>query len=183
MHLLEINDLKNNYLKYGFTDYNRSDNYNGVRNAIENVIDIKGWHLNNKFYITNINSSIQTGSYVRPTFDVYRSFAGLKDIKIGATYSSENNQQVAKISDTLLPISFAFNTWQVYVKSSEKKPNKWGITYSTRENKIPFQKDLISQDKSQNINLMTELMSNEHQAVSAECYISQTGSNQQKFFK
>jgi hypothetical protein len=159
---LQINDLKNNYLKYGFTNYNRSDNFNGVRNSLENIMDIKGWHFNNKFYITNINSSIQTGSYVRPSFDVYRSFAGLNDVKIGASYSSENNQQVAKIADTLLPISFAFNTWQVYVKSSEKKPDKWGITYSTRENKIPFQKDLISQDRSQNINLMTELMSNEH---------------------
>jgi hypothetical protein len=160
---LEIADVKNNFLKYQFTDYNRSDNYNGVRNAIENVMDIKGWHFNNKFYITNINSAIQTGSYLRPTIDVYRSFAGLKDIKIGANYSSENNQQIAKISDTLLPISFAFNTWQVYIKSSEKKMNKWGISYSTRENKIPFQKGLISQDKSQNINLMTELMNNEHQ--------------------
>ncbi len=160
---LEINDIKNNFLKYQFTDYNRSDNYNGVRNAIENVMNIKGWHFNNKFYITNINSTIQTGSYLRPTIDVYRSFEALKDIKIGANYSSENNQQIAKISDTLLPISFAFNTWQVYIKSSEKKLNKWGISYSTRENKIPFQKGLISQDKSQNINLMTELMNNEHQ--------------------
>ncbi len=61
-----------------------------------------------------------------------------------------------------MPISFAFTTWQVYVKSSEKKHNKWGITYYTRENKIPFQKGLITQDKSQNINLMTELMNNEH---------------------
>ncbi|MDE3183676.1 MAG: hypothetical protein KGM16_09685 [Bacteroidota bacterium] len=159
----EINDIKNNFLKYQFTDYNRSDNYNGVRNAIENVMNIKGWHFNNKFYITNINSTTQTGSYLRPTIDVYRSFADLKDIKIGANYSSENNQQIAKISDTLLPISFAFNTWQVYIKSSEKKMNKWGISYSTRENKIPFQKGLLSQDKSQNINLMTELMNNEHQ--------------------
>ncbi len=162
---LELNDFKNNYLKYGFTDYNRSDNFNGVRNAIENVMEIKGWHFNNRFSITNINSSIQTGSYLRPTFEVYRSFAGLNDIKIGANYSSENNQQVAKISDTLMPISFAFNIWQVYVKSSEKKPNKWGINYSARENKIPFQKELISQDKSRNINLMNELMSNEHRQL------------------
>ena len=159
---LGISDKQNNFLKYQFTNYNRSDNYNGVRNAIENVMEIKGWHFNNQFYITNINSSIQKGSYVRPTIDVSRSFASLKDIKIGAICASENNQQIAKISDTLLPVSFAFNTWQVYIKSSEKKLNKWGVSYYTRENKIPFQKGLITQDKSRNINLMTELMSNEH---------------------
>ncbi|MEO5908042.1 MAG: hypothetical protein ABIR50_05805, partial [Ginsengibacter sp.] len=54
---------------------------------------------------------------------------------------------------------------QAYLKSSERKLNKWGITYSERENKIPFQKGLISQDKSRNINLMSELMSNEHQQL------------------
>ncbi len=159
---LGIRDAQNNFLRYDFTNYNRSDNFNGVRNAIENVMDIKGWHFTNKFYITNINSSVQTGSYIRPTFDVYRSFKAFKDIKIGANYTAENNQQLSKISDTLLPISFAFNTWQLYIKSSEKKLNKWGITYYTRENEIPFQKGLITQDKSQNINLMTELMNNEH---------------------
>jgi hypothetical protein len=159
---LQLKDLQNNFLKYQFTNYNRSDNHNGVRNSIENIMEIKGWHFNNQFYITHINSMIQTGSYVRPSVDLYKTFSWLKDSKIGAGYSAENNQQLDKSSDTLMPISFAFNTWQVYIKSSERKLNKWGITYSERENKIPFQKGLISQDKSRNINLMTELMSNEH---------------------
>ncbi|HEY5391785.1 MAG TPA: hypothetical protein VIJ57_06700, partial [Hanamia sp.] len=160
---LQINDAKNNYLKYQFTNYNRSDNYNGERNSVENMMDIKGWHFNNKFYITDINSAIQSGSYLRPSVDVSKMFPGLESIKVGGGYSSENNQQLSKTADTLMPISFAFDTWQVYVKSSEKKMNKWGITYSEREDKIPVLKSLLPQDKSQNINLMTELMSNEHE--------------------
>lgn len=158
---LKLSDQQNNFLKYQFTNYDRSDNYTGIRNSVENMMVIHGWHLNNKFYLTNINSTIQSGSYLRPSVDAFRIFPGLKDLKIGGGYASENNQQTDKIYDTLLPISFAFNTWQVYVKSSEKKRNKWGVTYYTREDKIPFQKGLIAQDKSQNINLMTELMSNE----------------------
>lgn len=157
-----MNDAQNNFLKYEFTNYNRSDHFNGVRNSIENVMDIKGWDFNNKFYITNINSPAQTGSYIRPTLGVCRSFSHLKDIKVGANYAAESNQQFSKFSGTLLPISFAFNTWQVYIKSSEKKVSKWGLSYFRRENEIPFQKGLITQDKSQNINLMTELMNNEH---------------------
>src|SRR5690606_26788280 len=126
-----------------------------------------GWHFTNKFYITHINSLMQEGSYLRPSVDVNKSFADLNDIKIGGSYSSENNQQVNKQYDTLLPISFAFKTWQVYIKSSDKKPNKWGITYFTREDKIPVQKHLATQDKSQNINLMTELMKNENHQLRA----------------
>jgi hypothetical protein len=162
---LQLSDPKNNLLKYQFTSYHRSDQYQGVRNSIDNIMVLNGWHFNNKFYITNINSAIQKGEYIRPSIDVYRTFHGLNDMKIGAGYSSENNQQLDKVADTLQPISFAFNTWQVYLKSSEKKRNKWGITYSTRENKIPFQKGLITQDRSHDINLMTELMKNEHEQL------------------
>ena len=50
----------------------------------------------------------------------------------------------------------------MYIKSSEKKLNRWGITYFTRTNKIPFQKDLITEDKSQNISLITEFLKNEN---------------------
>ncbi|MEO8720290.1 MAG: hypothetical protein ABI297_06170, partial [Ginsengibacter sp.] len=160
---LQIKDAQDNFLKYQFTNYNRSDHYNGVRNSIENVMEIKGWHFNNKFYITNINSALQTGSYIRPSVDVFRTFSSVDDLKIGGGFSSENNQQTDKRSDTLLPVSFAFNTWQVYVKSSEKKLNKWGITYAEREDKTPAQKSLITQDRSRNLNLMTEIMKNAHQ--------------------
>lgn len=162
---LQLNDAKKNFLKYQFTNYDRSDQYKGFRNSIDNVMAINGWHFDNKFYITNINSAIQKGTYLRPSIDVYKTIKGLKDIKIGGGYSSENNQQREIISDTLLPISFAFNTWQVYVTSSDKKPNKWGITYSSRENKIPSLKDLITQDRSRNLSVTGELMKNQHEQL------------------
>jgi hypothetical protein len=160
-----VGDAKNNFLKYQFTNYDRSDNYKGVRNSIDNIMNIKGWHLDNKFYITNVNTAIQQGSYIRPSIDVSKRFTQLGNIKIGGTYSSENNQQRETLSDTLLPISFAFNTWQVYVNSSDKKVNNWGITYSERQNKIPYSKDLITQDKSKNLSVSTDLMKNEHEQL------------------
>ena len=162
---LQLNDAKKNFVKYQFTNYDRSDQYKGFRNSIDNMMVINGWHFDNKFYITNINAAAQKGSYLRPSIDVYKIIKGLKDIKVGGGYSSENNQQREIISDTLLPISFAFNTWQVYVTSSDKKPNKWGITYSARENKIPSLKDLITQDKSRNLSVTTELMKNQHEQL------------------
>ena len=52
----QLNDKQNNYFKYQFTNYLRSDNYSGIRNSIEHVMDIKGWKLTDKFYITKVNS-------------------------------------------------------------------------------------------------------------------------------
>jgi hypothetical protein len=159
---LQLSDQKSNYLKYQITNYDRSDQYRGIRNSVENVMNINGWHFTNQFYITNVNSPIQKGSYVRPSIDLYRTFKGLNNLKIGGSYSSENNQQLNKQTDTLLPLSFAFNLWQVYLKSPESKLNRWGITYFTREDKIPYQKNLITGDRSQNISLVTELLKNEN---------------------
>jgi hypothetical protein len=159
---LQLHDTKNNFVKYQLTSYNRSDNFNGIRNSIEHNMLVKGWKISDKIYITNINSIVQKGSYVRPSIDVSRKFPALKNITIGSGFSSENNKLFNKQYDTLSPLSFAFNLWQIYLKSSEKKMNRWGITYFTRTDKIPFQKELIIGSKSQNISLITEFLKNEN---------------------
>ncbi|MEO9210328.1 MAG: hypothetical protein ABI208_04475, partial [Ginsengibacter sp.] len=164
-HLLnasfQISDVENNFVKYQFTNYNRSDHYNGFRNSLENKMTFKGWNMTNLFYLTSIQSANQKGTFFRPSVDINRTFSSLKNINIGGGFSAEDNQQLNTQYDTLIPISFGFTVWNVYLKSDPSKPNKWGITYTNRENKIPFQKELITSDKSQNIGLNWELMKNE----------------------
>ena len=123
---------KNNYLKYHFTNYNRSDNYNGVRNSVENMMDIKGWNFNNKFYITDINSNSIRILFAGLLLMYSKCFLALKNIQVGGIILQKIIKQLIQNCDTLCPLSFAFDIWQVYVKSSEKKTNKWGITYFTK---------------------------------------------------
>lgn len=160
---LQINDEKRNFAKYQFTNYSRSDKYTGVRNSFESDLNVKGWEFSNRFYFTRINSPAQSGNFIRPSVELSRKFSQLRNIKIGGGYSLENNQQLNKIYDTLLPISFGFNLWQVYVKSNEAKLNRWGISYFSRENKNPSGSKLITSDKSQNVSVTTELLKNENQ--------------------
>lgn len=157
----QIEDQKNNFIKYQFTNYNRSDNYNGYRNSLENKMTWEGWDMTNIFYLTTIQSANQKGTFFRPTIDINRTFSSLKNLNIGAGFSSENNQQLNTQFDTLMPVSFGFTIWKVYVKSDETKPNKWSIIYLNRENKIPYQKGFITSDKSQNIGLNWELLKSE----------------------
>ncbi|MEP6928176.1 MAG: hypothetical protein ABI834_11090 [Ginsengibacter sp.] len=159
---LQLRDKQNNFVKYQLTSYNRSDNFNGIRNSIEHEMSVKGWKISDRFYITNINSSIQKGSFIRPSIDVSRIFPGFKNLKIGGGFSAEHNNQLNKRYDTLMQESFAFNLWQVYLKSSETKLNRWGITYFSRTDKFPLQKNLITGDKSDNVSLITELLKNEN---------------------
>ncbi|MEO6870047.1 MAG: hypothetical protein ABI168_10400 [Ginsengibacter sp.] len=182
---LELNDKKNNFLRYNFTSYIRGDGYKGFRNTVENILQSGDWYFNNHIYFTTVNSPLQSGNFLRPYFEVSRLIKSFKNIKLGASYSSENNQQLDKLVDTLMPISFGFNLLQVYLKSDEAKLNRWGISWFMREDKVPYQKKLITQDKSQNISLTGQLLKNENRQFQVNVtyrklnVINQLYSNQQ----
>ena len=159
----QLSDDKNNLLRYQFSNYDRSDNYNGVRNSLENIMTIKGWKFTNKFFITSINGGLQKGNFIRPSFDINRAFPAIKNIIIGGGYLEETNKQFNKLYDTLMPVSSGLSSWQFYVKSDEAKQNRWGINFFTRENKLPFQKNLLTTGRSNNINGIVELLKNEKQ--------------------
>jgi hypothetical protein len=158
----QIADSTNNRMKYMFSDYNRSDNYNGVRHAITHFLQTKGWKIADQIAVTSINSNTQKGSFSRPSIDISKVISKLKHIQAGGSYSGEHNKLHEKIYDTLSPFSFAFDIWQLYLKSSDSRLNKWGITYFTRRDKYPFVKELISTDRSNNISFFTELLKNEN---------------------
>ena len=162
---LQLKDSKNNFVKYELTDYGRSDHYNGIRNAIENVMVFNGWKISDKLYFTSIHSINQTGNFLRPSVDVSKLFAGLNNITLGGSFSAENNKQLDTHADTLTSLSYSFELWQVYIKSNQKKLNRWSITYFERSNNIPLQKNLISGDKSRNVSTTAEFLKNKNRQL------------------
>lgn len=164
-HLLEASfqlmDKNSNRVKYDITNYRRSDNYNGVRHSLVHYMVVNGWKISDQIYLTNINSNTQKGSFIRPAIDVSKQLGKFKNLQLGFNFSAENNKLNNKLFDTLSPLSFAFNIWQVYVKSDDAKPNRWGITYFARTNKLPLKRELITSDRSNNVSIFTELLKNE----------------------
>lgn len=158
---LGLSDKAGSSFKYTVVNYNRSDSFNGIKQQLDLSISVNGWQITQNISLSNISSSRLTGLYLRPTIDVSKRLKQFKNIMIGAGYLGEHNKQRAKISDTLTPFSFAFNTWQAYVKSDISKANKWGITYFTRSDYYPVSKNLRQADRSNNITFTTELLRSE----------------------
>ncbi len=158
---LKVGDTKGNYLIYELYSYNRSDNYNGLRQSLTNYSQVKGWKLTSRISITTINNKLQQGIFIRPTIDISKELTSLRKMQIGFNYTSEQNRLRNKLTDTLTPISFAFNTLQVYLRSDPSKLNKWGISYYTRTDRLPQKSRLLLSDRSDNYNLFTELMKSE----------------------
>ncbi len=158
---VQLSDAGKNAVKYQFVSYRRGTDFKGFRNSISQVQQIKGWRLNNQINLSNLNSTTEKGYFFRPTIDISRELTRLRNYVIGSSFIVEHNETHNKFTDSVSFTSFDFQTLQVYLKSPEKKLNKWGITWFTRSNKYPLGKDLAKADRSQNINLFTELLKNE----------------------
>ncbi len=159
-----LHDKKGNSFKYSVVNYNRSDDFNGFKQQLDFSTDVKGWRFLNHVSLSNITNKEQSGVYLRPVIDISKQLKSLKGITIGGNYTGEHNKLTNRVYDTLVPLSFAFNIWQAYIKSDNSKPNKWGVTYFTRSDYYPVAKKLSQADRSSNISFFTELLkSDKHQ--------------------
>jgi len=157
-----LQNAKNNSLSYQLMNYNRGDDYNGFQNNIQHVFNWKGWQLNNQFGFTNFKTQLNKGNFIKPLIDISKELKRMKDFRLGFKYALEENKTKDKASDTLTFQTFSFDIYSAYLKSSEKKKNKYGVTFFTRSDKYPIGKNLVRGDRSMNINLQTELLANQH---------------------
>ena len=157
-----LQNAKNNSLSYQLMNYNRGDEYNGFQNNIQQFFNWNGWQLNNQFAFTNFKTSVTKGSFVKPVIDISKELRQISNFRLGFRYALEENKTKDKASDTLTVQSFSFDTYSAYLKSSERRKNKYGITFFTRSDKYPAKTGLVRGDRSYNLNLQTELLANEH---------------------
>jgi hypothetical protein len=158
---IQLLDAKENTVRYQLTTYNRSDGFRGIRNSITHMQNIKGWKFNNVFNLSDINSTTDKGYFLRPTISVTKILDRFKKYQINLSYSVEHNEVHNKLSDSVALTSFSFNVFTAGFKSSDDKPNRWGINYFTREDAYPVGKELLRSDRSQNFTVFTELLKNE----------------------
>jgi hypothetical protein len=157
----QLADSKRNSFTYRFTNYRRTDGFNGIRNSIAQIHSIKGWLINNQVSLSTTTSATQKGYFLRPTLSVSKELRRLANYIVGVTYTVEHNKVQNKQTDLVDPTSFSFENIQLSLKSSERKPNKWGVVYFMRTNKYPYGKSLIQGDRSQNVNVNGELAKNQ----------------------
>jgi hypothetical protein len=162
---LKLGDSTGNFLQYDVTSYTRSDKYKGLRQVLNSFNSFSGWKLSNQFSFTSINNPNQDGTFFRPTIDLKKELNSLRKMQVGFKYSSEYNKLRNKAGDTLSAFSYAFNIWEVSLKSNPAKANRWGVSYFTRNDQFPVISKLEKADRSDNYNFFTELLKNEKHQV------------------
>lgn len=157
---LGLKNNKKHSFNYRFINYTRGDDYKGFQNAINHAADWKGWRLNNEFVITNSDATVDKGVFLRPTIDMSKRFAALDNWQLGVRYALEQNINRNKATDTLTPLSFSFDSYSLYLKSDDAKRNRYSATFFTRSDKYASGKDFVRGDRSLNLNLQAEILSN-----------------------
>jgi hypothetical protein len=161
---LTLSDAKGNSLQYNLTTYNRSDSFAGIRDMLKNITMIKGWKLSDQLSFTSTTYGNLKDAYIRPTIDLVKALPHLDNLQIGLNYTGEHNRLQNTSTDSLSALSFAFDQWQVGVKSNPKKPNNWGVTFFTRNDFLPSGASLVQTDRSNNVSFFGELAkSKKHQ--------------------
>jgi hypothetical protein len=160
---MQLSDKKLNSVKYEISRYERSDGFTGMQNNFSSRETLLGWKIIDRLSLTTYDSSRRfTGYYLRPSIDVSRKLAFLKDYVIGGGYAMEDNNNKDRATDTVTATSYAFHTWSAYLKSPEKAPNKWGVIYTGRTNSYPGGASLLVGDRSKTINVFADLLKNQH---------------------
>lgn len=161
----ELGDKKKNFVKYEFEGYDRGSSFHGIRNSISSSREINGWHINDVVSLTTSKSDTANGYYIKPDIEIFKKFSKLADYTFGVSYMVEDNVIRNKLNDTVSATSFAYQTFQAYMKSPDKNTNHWGVTYIQRENYYPYGKDMVKGDRSNSVNVNAQFLKNKHEQL------------------
>jgi hypothetical protein len=160
----KLTDTSNNEIHYELSGYNRNTDFTGIRNVLGHTLNANGWHFNDQLYLTIDRGSIYNGYLFRPTADISKTFKKLSNYVIGINFSIEQNEQRSRQTDSVSNDSYSFTILQVYLKSPDKA-NKWGASYFYRQDAYPYGTNLALANRSQNVNVYTELTKNKNEQV------------------
>ncbi len=157
----QLKQKNNQSLSYQFMTYQRSDDYKGYQNILQQVTTIAGWNFNNQLAYTTFSSFSDKGSYLRPVFDMSKVLKQFASMRLGFRYAMETNEIRHKHNDSIGLQSFSFDTYTAYLKSDDRRKNKYNISFFTRSDKYPTENKLMAADRSYNTNVQAELTKSE----------------------
>jgi hypothetical protein len=161
----KITDKTGNEIHYELAGYDRNQDFTGIRNLLGHSLHVNGWNFNDQISYTVDRGTIYNGYLFRPTVDISKTMKKLGNYVAGFNFSLEENVQRYPKTDSVSNDSYSFTILQAYLKSPDKAPNKWGVSYFYRQDAYPYGTNLAVANKSQNVNVYTDLTKNKNEQV------------------
>lgn len=149
---------------YDFSYFQRGSAYSGQQHVFSQSWKRYGWQWRAQLSFTAFDSSFNKGLYWKPSFELDKLLTQYGKLTIGAKYDLESDAITNRKADSLNALSYAFGTWQVFLKSPEGK-KRWGLTYSIRRDRSPYGNNLSLVDESKSLNGYWEWTANVHNQI------------------
>jgi hypothetical protein len=151
-------------IRYDWAYFTRGQFFSAEQNKLTQTWKRYGWQWRAQLSLTTFDSAYNRGTYLKPSLELDKLLLDLGKVTVGAKYDLESDVINNRMVDTLDGSSYAFDTWQFFLKSPEGK-RKWGISYAVRRDKTPIGRYMDMEDISKTLNGYWEWTANVHHQV------------------
>jgi hypothetical protein len=148
-------------VRYRFHALMRETHYQGLLNSMDAGVRVG---RNRVYYEGGLLAS---DGQRQTTF--YRHRAGISRPLLrwvaGFDHHTENNRIFDQLVDTLSPVSFAFDEWQVFVTNPDTAVNRYRLFYKVRHDRLPQQSAFRDAANARDIGASWELLQNPNQRL------------------
>lgn len=127
-----INAKKYLSLGYRFSNYSILSTYKGFRHQILFNLDKNGWKASGDLGLTSGKSILKNSQFLRPNFNISKSFQRFDKFTMGVSVESENNVSFFESRDSILDKGYAFTYSKYYLASNPQRPFKLSLSYNKR---------------------------------------------------
>lgn len=130
---IAINRADSLKLNYGYNLFNIEDIYSGAnQNASINYL-YGGLKVDSKIDFLKSDGYGEKTTFIRPFIDVSQVISHNKSLRIGAKYEGEENKRTNSLNtSSLLPTSFAFDLFSIYLENSESNALHYRLQFNDR---------------------------------------------------
>jgi hypothetical protein len=117
---------------YNFSFLQRDSVYNGFENTFYANYNYNGWILNTNTIWLESKGLTQKSQFIRPRLSAQKAISALNDWAIGFTLNNEINKQQDIATDSLLPTSFLWQEYGVFIQNPDTARSMYRFEYKLR---------------------------------------------------
>ena len=136
---------------YDFERFDRADRYAGTRHEAALQLTSGTWRLLGNYGLLESDNEGVTGSFRRPTLRLEKTLAGWGGWRLSGTYRGERSVRTPAATDTLSPLSFAFNSYQAGLEAPANDRYGFSVAASQRTDELPRGTELVTSTRASEV--------------------------------
>ncbi|HMQ06478.1 MAG TPA: hypothetical protein PKC30_04205 [Saprospiraceae bacterium] len=124
-------------LGHKLSTYRRGVQYQGLKNDVLGRFRSENTRIDVNGSLLSTQSELETTQFFRPDLDIRQNLSFLDDWAIRFRYFAEKNERINRENDELLPSSFSFEEFYVFLESPENEKKHLSLFGKHRTDHLP----------------------------------------------